>query len=239
MDNDLIQKSSDVQEYQFNLNDLNLSQAYIIKSLGYSELNVPDPVAENVKSIFEYFRKEMKIKCGYKRFYSSDVKIYKSNFSVQDLSFDCKKIIGKYLIGSESLVFIVATLGDVFEKLLNTFKSNNDYLEMFLSDKIASDIVEVAADRLEMIIEEKLKTESLKVTNRYSPGYCGWDVSEQKKFFSLLPFGFCGVTLSESAMMIPIKSVSAVIGIGKNVERKDYECSICDDEFCYKRKRYE
>lgn len=239
MNEDLIEKSNAIQEYQFNLNDLNISQAYIIKSLGYSEFNVPVPVAENVKNIFEYFRKEMKIKCGYKRFDSSDVKIYNSGFSVQDLSFDCKKIIGKYLIGSESLIFIVVTLGDVFEKLLNTFKSNNDYLEMFLSDKIASDIVEVAADRLEMIIEEKLKTESLKVTNRYSPGYCGWDVSEQKKFFSLLPFGFCGVTLSESAMMIPIKSVSAVIGIGKNVERKDYECSICEDEFCYKRKRYE
>jgi len=239
MNEDLIKKSNAIQEYQFNLNDLNLSQAYIIKSLGYSELNVPVPVAENVKNIFEYFRKEMKIKCGYKRFDSLEVKIYNSGFSVQDLSFDCKKIIGKYLIGSESLIFIVATLGDVFEKLLNTFKTNNDYLEMFLSDKIASDIVEAAADRLEMIIKEKLKTESLKVTNRYSPGYCGWDVSEQKKFFSLLPFGFCGVTLSESAMMIPIKSVSAVIGIGKNVERKDYECSICDDEFCYKRKRYE
>lgn len=239
MNEDLIKKSNAIQEYQFNLNDLNLSQAYIIKSLGYSELNVPVPVAENVKNIFEYFLKEMKIKCGYKRFDSSEVKIFNSGFSVQDLSFDCKKIIGKYLIGSESLIFLVATLGDVFEKLLNTFKSNNDYLEMFLSDKIASDIVEAAADKLEMIIEENLKTESLKVTNRYSPGYCGWDVSEQKKFFSLLPFGFCGVTLSESAMMIPIKSVSAVMGIGKNVDRKDYECSICDDEFCYKRKRYE
>ncbi|MDY0082298.1 MAG: vitamin B12 dependent-methionine synthase activation domain-containing protein [Ignavibacteriaceae bacterium] len=239
MNDDLIHKFNDVQEYEFNLNDLNISQTFIIKSLGYSERNVPEPVAENTKNIIEYFDREMNIKCGYKRFENSIIKTSSSNFSVSDINFDCKKIIGKYLKGSESLIFIVATLGDVFEELLNSFKSNNDYLEMFLSDKIASEIVEAAADKLELIIEENLKTESLKMTNRYSPGYCGWNVSEQKKFFSLLPKSFCGVTLSDSAMMIPIKSVSAVIGIGKNVERKDYECSICEDEFCYKRKKYE
>jgi hypothetical protein len=79
----------------------------------------------------------------------------------------------------------------------------------------------------------------MKITNRYSPGYCGWDVSDQHKLFSLLPNNFCGIKLTENALMIPIKSVSAVIGIGKNVERKDYQCSICEIEFCYKRGKNE
>lgn len=64
--------------------------------------------------------------------------------------------------GSESLIFLVASLGDVFERLLNSLESNNDYLEMFLSDKFASEIVEAAADKMEMIIEEDLKIQSLK-----------------------------------------------------------------------------
>ncbi|MDT3696683.1 MAG: vitamin B12 dependent-methionine synthase activation domain-containing protein [Ignavibacterium sp.] len=239
MKDDLLQKPFDVQEYEFNLNDLNISEINFIRSLGYSGSSVPDPVAESIHNIIGYFHKEMKIRCGYKRFDSSMVKIFSSYFTIENLDFNCKKIIGKYLKGSESLVFLVCTLGDVFEKLLNSFGSNNDYLEMFLTDKLASEIVEASADKMEMIIEKNLEKESLKITNRYSPGYCGWDVSEQKKFFSLMPERFCGVTLSEGSMMIPIKSVSAVLGIGKDVQRKDYECSICDDEFCYKRKKYE
>ncbi len=239
MNDDLLQRPNDVKEYKFNLNDLNISQTYFIRSLGYSESNIPGQVAESVHNIIGYFDKEMNIKCGYKKFDNSAVKIYSSGFSAENQDFNCKKIIGKYLRGSESIIFLVTSLGDVFERLLNSLESNNDYLEMFLSDKFASEIVEAAADKMEMIIEKNLEKESLKITNRYSPGYCGWDVSEQKKFFSLMPERFCGVTLSEGSMMIPIKSVSAVLGIGKDVQRKDYECSICDDEFCYKRKKYE
>ena len=78
-----------------------------------------------------------------------------------------------------------------------------------------------------------------KTTNRYSPGYCGWNVSDQQKLFALLPKNFCGVSLNENSMMLPVKSISAVIGIGKTVEKKDYQCSICDVEFCYKRDRNE
>ena len=48
---------------------------------------------------------------------------------------------------------------------------------------------------------------------------------------------FCGVTVNDTSMMKPIKSVSAVVGVGKSVEKKNYECSICEIDFCYKRER--
>ena len=41
-------------------------------------------------------------------------------------------------------------------------------------------------------------------TNRFSPGYCGWHVNEQKLLFSLLPDNVCGITLNSSALMYPI-----------------------------------
>ncbi|MCK7538940.1 MAG: hypothetical protein MZV63_52410 [Marinilabiliales bacterium] len=46
------------------------------------------------------------------------------------------------------------------------------------------------------------------ITNRFSPGYCGWDVAEQHKLFSFFKDNFCGITLTESALMNPVKSVS-------------------------------
>jgi len=51
-----------------------------------------------------------------------------------------------------------------------------------------------------------------------------------------LPEGFCGVRLCESGLMLPIKSVSAVVGIGPEVERRDYGCALCRKADCYKRR---
>ena len=45
---------------------------------------------------------------------------------------------------------------------------------------------------------------------------------------ALLPKDFCGITLSPSAMMRPIKSVSGVIGLGAGVKHNAYRCDLCD-----------
>ena len=86
-------------------------------------------------------------------------------------------------------------------------------------------------------LEEQMSKEGKKITNRFSPGYCGWNVSEQHKLFSLLPGNFCGIRLTESALMDPVKSVSGIIGIGPDVRRMPYTCSLCDMKNCiYRRK---
>ncbi len=72
----------------------------------------------------------------------------------------------------------------------------------------------------------------LHVTNRYSPGYCGWSVAEQGMLFSFLPKNFCDIRLTESSLMIPLKSVSGIIGIGKELRRKGYKCDFCDIANC-------
>jgi len=68
----------------------------------------------------------------------------------------------------------------------------------------------------------------LKITNRYSPGYCGWVTSEQHKLFALLPKDICSIRLTESSLMLPIKSVSGFIGIGPNVRFNPYTCQLCE-----------
>ena len=77
-----------------------------------------------------------------------------------------------------------------------------------------------------------MREAGLKITNRYSPGYCGWDVSEQKKLFKILPEKFCGIELTDSCLMHPIKSVSGIIGIGKSVKFNEYTCNLCDEADC-------
>jgi cobalamin-dependent methionine synthase I len=81
-----------------------------------------------------------------------------------------------------------------------------------------------------MLEENKL------ITNRYSPGYCDWPVKDQQKLFSFFPEKFCGIRLSESSLMYPIKSLSGMIGIGSLVSYQLYPCDSCKDENCQYRK---
>jgi hypothetical protein len=85
-------------------------------------------------------------------------------------------------------------------------------------------------------LEKSAAESGLKITNRYSPGYCGWSVGEQHNLFSLIPYNYCGIRLTESALMDPVKSVSGIIGIGANVKSNPYTCKMCDMKDCIYRK---
>ena len=108
-------------------------------------------------------------------------------------------------------------------------------LEGFLLDHVASEIVEQAADLIEKKLSTIVQPMSWEITNRYSPGYCDWSVAEQHKLFSFFPQRVCGIELTNSALMVPVKSVSGVIG--PDVKREACECSVCDMADCYRRKQ--
>ena len=112
-----------------------------------------------------------------------------------------------------------------------------DMVRLFVADAIGSVIAERTADCMQTEVAAYIASRGYKNTNRFSPGYCGWHVSEQRRLFSLFPQSApCGVTLTDSCLMIPIKSVSGVIGIGSSVRCLDYSCGLCDMKQCYKRR---
>jgi cobalamin-dependent methionine synthase I len=115
---------------------------------------------------------------------------------------------------------------------------DGDLFAGYIYDVIGSEIAEAAADLMQNRLGTSLAPEGRKTTNRYSPGYCGWDVAEQHKLFSLVPENYCGIRLTASALMDPIKSISGFIGVGERVKNNPYTCKICDMKECiYRRKK--
>ncbi len=148
------------------------------------------------------------------------------------------RIITRQLRGAQRFAFFVATAGVEFEQLQERLKAEGDMVKIFIADAIGSVLAEKTADRMEEALEELLAPYGWKHTNRFSPGYCGWHVREQHDLFALFPVEApCGVTLTPSALMTPIKSVSGVIGVGENVRKLEYTCGLCDFKQCYKRKK--
>lgn len=125
-----------------------------------------------------------------------------------------------------------------FEKYQHVLQQEGDMVKIYIADALGSIITEKAADCMEMALDSCICTKGWKHTNRFSPGYCGWHVSEQQKLFSLFPVSDpCGVRLTDSSLMVPIKSVSGVIGVGANVHKMEYTCGLCTYDKCYRRKQ--
>ena len=237
MDNLLALKQSIIKEFKFNYESCSISENHIVELLGYDADTVPEPVIETIRFILKYLPEKVGLQSGYKLFNPRKVILSGNNFIIDNLTFSCGNIIYSSLKNSETIAFLISSLGDEIEIWSKHFMDNNEMLKGFLIDKVASELVEQLADKTELLLKNELEQFELKATNRYSPGYCGWSVADQQNLFSLLPSKFCGVSLNDNSMMIPIKSVSAVIGVGKSVEKKNYECSICEIDFCYKRER--
>jgi len=138
---------------------------------------------------------------------------------------------------SEKYALFIVTAGPGPENMVRLLMEKGNYLEGYIADLVASAIVEGTADQIEEHIRSKAERLGLKITNRYSPGYCSWDVKEQQKIFSLFPQGCCGVRLSESSLMYPVKSVSGLIGAGAKVKYSNYTCGFCTMKNCHFRKK--
>jgi hypothetical protein len=76
---------------------------------------------------------------------------------------------------------------------------------------------------------------------QFSPGYCGWHISAQAQLFETLVPDEIGITLNESFLMRPIKSISGVIIAG---EKKIFQfddsfefCTECRTRSCIERQK--
>lgn len=208
----------------------------MIKALGYTEDDVPEAVLESIENIYSNAINSAEIKCAYKIFSNDEIKISKSKLNINHFEFDIKNIIGLHLRNADSIAIFAATLGNKFDELIALSKEK-DLLDAFIIDTLGSELIEMVGDWLELQIQENIGNKN--ISNRLSPGYCGWSVSEQQKIFALLGNNCCGISISDSSLMNPIKSISGIIGIGEKLVRQDYQCKICSLENCYKRKRVE
>ncbi|MCD4711141.1 MAG: methionine synthase [Bacteroidales bacterium] len=146
---------------------------------------------------------------------------------IPGVTFHPGRIIHNMLQHSKNYALFLVTAGPEPENLVRTLLEQENYLEGYIADLIASAIVESVAGQVEEQVRKLANNRGLKITSRYSPGYCSWNVEEQQKLFSLFPKACCGISLSESSLMNPIKSASGIIGIGAEVEYRDYTCEIC------------
>lgn len=134
----------------------------------------------------------------------------------------------KNLCGCESAYVFAATTGFEAHRLIERKKLVSP-LEGLIADCIGSAAIESFCDKINFSFE---KADLLRP--RFSPGYGDLSIEFQKKLTEFL----CtkkniGLSLTDSMMMVPTKSVSAIVGIGKEKNQCNGPgCMICRKSDC-------
>ncbi len=208
--------------------------------MGYTEESLPAMINEEIDEVFESGNDLWNIAGGYS--ITESINLDKSNFSIllDNVEFDIHNVIFQQIRKSNIIAIFACTAGKRITDKSKEFMKDGDLLKGYVYDLFGSIVVESAMDLIQNSLQKEMAALGLKITNRFSPGYCGWEVAEQKKLFSLLPEHFCGIELTDSCLMQPTKSVSGIIGIGESVKYNGCTCNICDASNClYKNLKYQ
>lgn len=223
--------------FHFRFSDLDISKPAIIENFAESNGRLPDLFLHYIDEVVRLAEEGCRVS-GYVRLSSNpQLDWQNSTLTVENVRFQISRIIAGQIKELTKIAVFVCTAGSFLEDYASQQMRIGNYPEAFIADHLGSLVVETAVDNIQEQLRIDLLNEDLKITNRFSPGYCGWNVSEQHKLFKLIPEGECGIHLTDSALMQPIKSISGIFGIGERVIFKQYACNLCNIQECIYRGR--
>jgi hypothetical protein len=123
----------------------------------------------------------------------------------------------------------ICTVGSAIEDRVRALWGSRELPLAVMLDSVGSAAVESLAEYANDLLCQAAIPAGLKVTNRISPGYAGWDTVEQAALFHLCPGDPIGVTLNNSCVMAPGKSISFLTGVGPEASVDHYftQCRRC------------
>ncbi len=134
--------------------------------------------------------------------------------------------IRAFLADCDQVILLAATLGAGLELAQRQLRLR-DMSEALILDAMGSAAVENVCDNLCDDLAVQFAPRYL--TDRFSPGYGDFPLSQQPWFFRLLDMNRrLGVSLTESGLMVPQKTVTAIVGISdKKQKKRPTGCEAC------------
>lgn len=145
--------------------------------------------------------------------------------------------ICRHLAEAEEVAVMAVTVGSAVEEAIDSAFSAGEYSRALLLDAAATTATEACADYLNRTVTAEAKRRGLYTAFRFSPGYGDWDITVQSDIVRLSEGDSIGITVTESSMLIPRKSVTAVIPLrAQKAEALAHGCSACTHQKCPSRK---
>ncbi len=123
--------------------------------------------------------------------------------------------IAEVLKNSIYVVLLATTIGLELEKKVEELENKGLYTQALVLDAVGSTISDQAMDFIHSHIRGEFQRKGFSLTMRFSPGYGDLPLAIQKDLVYFSGGEELGIKVTSSYMMIPRKSVSAIIGLNK------------------------
>lgn len=120
--------------------------------------------------------------------------------------------IKKHLLNCQQVAIMSVTIGSSIEQAITSAFEQGNYTTGLLLDAAATTAVEEVADQLNNFITTQATQKGYITTSRFSPGYGDWSITTQHSIAALAGAQDIGITVTETSMLLPRKSVTAIIG---------------------------
>lgn len=209
---------------------MKIDRKEVLRYLGYHGQNADAATVELIEScekelmdaaMFRFLMREYPLKLG-------------ENGMVDVVCFQTvSRNLSRNLTGCEKILLMAATLGTEVDRLLARYGKYQVSRAVVLQ-AAATALIEDCCDRLCARWKEDYEAQGLYLRPRFSPGYGDFSITCQEPVLNALEAGKrIGITLTDSCLMLPSKSVTAVIGLGRQplfCELKG--CELCSRNDC-------
>ena len=221
------------------ISNVSLDKLEVLRYLGHNGQEIDSDLNLRINECIKETKKEIDTKYIYEIYdIKNDLDLNTIEFKNTNLLLKSKDI-SELLRDCDKCVLMCATLGFNIEKNIRRYSYNN-LTKGIIIDACATTSIEEVCDLVQDSILDKVAKEEKSLTMRYSPGYGDLDISANRDILNVLDaHRKIGVTVTNTGIMIPRKSVVALIGItNEKIGKVKRTCENCSNRFnCeYRRK---
>jgi hypothetical protein len=143
--------------------------------------------------------------------------------TIESIGWDSVQLEGNIQLKSRNLsktlrlcdeaVCFIATIGHRIEKVISRCMSRHHYSDAYIVDAMGSVGIENLVEQFHQRLALRYHARGEGVTLRFSPGYCDWNLTDQKKIFGLFDPDQIDVDILGSCFIVPRKSIVGLFGI--------------------------
>ena len=218
-----------------NRNDIDIKQ--VLRNIGYRRDAKPSARVESL--LDDYIENAHQLIAPSYNYVMRDIiSVRGERVELEDEVVLESRVIARLLKQCDKVCVFVATIGAYLEETVRWLADDQLVLQASVLDAIGSGAVEKVVGFISDNVEWAAYLEGRNISRRFSPGYCDWDISQQEMIFKAMGGDTAGVSLTESCLMLPRKSVSGIIGIGAGKMVAEYNpCMSCNRKDCPGRRR--
>ena len=207
--------------------DFKIDKKEVLRYLGYRGQDINEELKEKTESMIKLCLEKASPLYGYRLFETVE---NETGIALKGTDVILKgESIKRRLKEAKMCAVMAVTLGAEIERQLFSLQ-HSDMPGAVIFNAACTALTEEVADRCCDLIKEEAESKGLNTGTRYSPGYGDFTVEQQRDVLSLLDAQRkLGITLTDSFLMVPRKSVTAVVGLYcGNSTNEGFGCKNCN-----------